>query len=271
MRTLINLILLCSVLLALTACGGGKGIRHCVDADPADDKPPTCVTVTGDAKADAFYARQGAADESRAAQIAALADTQHCKDDRCVENAKAFAALAFVAGGNAQPQQYVPQPSTAARVGLALIGQLSPLASAAVAWRSSDNSVRSAEAQFGFLGGVVRDVSTASARSNEAAFGVLPQLAPSIGGDQIAGGQHIGHNAGRDLGADGGSVDNSETTTTTTQVRDINTGTQNSGLMGSGRLDSPNTRTNTDTNNVGPRCTGQDCQRVPLPEPEDEG
>lgn len=279
MRTLINLMLLCFLLLALAACGG-KGIRHCVDADPADDEPPTCVTVTGDANADAFYAAQRDAAESRRAlqqereaRITALATA--CKTDACVETVAREATLsdAFVAvsGGNqGDPvRQFVKPMSGAERWADRLLGFGTVALGYDAQKHISDNQLSQAEAQFGFLGGVVRDVSTASARSNEAAFGILPDLAPSIGGDQIAGGQHIGHNAGRDLGADGGSVDNSETTTT--QVRDINTGTQNSGLIGSGRLDSPNTRTNTDTNNVGPRCTGQDCQRVPLPEPEDKG
>jgi predicted small lipoprotein YifL len=268
MRTLINLMLLCFLLLALAACGG-KGIRHCVDADPADDVEPTCITVTGDAKADAFLARQDAAATARASQIAALADTSHCKDDRCVETAKALAALAFVAGGgNAQPQQYVPQPSTAARVGLALIGQLSPLASAAVAWRSSDNSVRSAEAQFGFLGGVVDSVSTASARSNEAAFGVLPQLGPRIGvgGDYVPG--QIGDNAGHDIVRDGSQVGHN--------TGAINTGTQ---IENAGNLGDGNRQTSPDDNSQTTTCRGPGCQGdnrpitnpLPEPEPEDEG
>jgi hypothetical protein len=240
MRTLITLLLL-SALLLLSGCA-----------------------TTGEA---AFYARQESAESARSVQLAALADTSACKDDRCVENTKAFAALAYVAGGgNAQPQQYVPQPSTAARVGLALIGQLSPLASAAVAWRSSDNSVRTAEAQFGFLGGVVDSVSTASARSNEAAFGVLPQLGPRIdvGGDYVPG--QIGDNAGRDIVRDGSQVGHN--------TGAINTGTQieNDGNFGDGnRQDSPDDRSQRT------ECEGDGCMGVnrpitnPLPEPEGEG
>jgi hypothetical protein len=227
--------------------------------------------VTGNAEADAFYARQESADAARGQRIAAISDTSDCNGDpTCVVAAKGFAALAEVGGGSAQPpQQYVAQPSTAVRFGLALVGQISPLASAAVAWRGSDNSARTAEAQFGFLGGVVRDVSNASARNSEAAFGMLPELAPSIsaGGHLAMGDLQDGHNAGRDLAADGGSVDNSETTTV--NVRDINTGTQNSGLIGDGRQGSPGPYRGV---NTGEGCVGPGCQPInPLPVEDDEG
>lgn len=220
-----------------------------------------CAT-TGEA---AFYERQNAAESARAVRMAALADTSACNGDpTCVVAAKGFAAMAELGGGNQGPQQYVPQPSTAARIGLALIGQLSPLASAAVAWRSSDNSVRSAEAQFGFLGGVVDSVSTASARSSEAAFGVLPQLGPRIdvggsyitgtqtvvGGDQVGGDWRTGHDI---------------------RTGAINTGTQidNAGNLGTGnRQASPDT---TDANNTGPRCVGDDCQGRPATPVDPEG
>jgi hypothetical protein len=244
MRTLITLLLL-SALLLLSGCA-----------------------TTGEA---AFYARQESAESARSVQLAALADTSACKDDRCVENTKAFAALAYVAGGgNAQPQQYVPQPSTAARVGLALIGQLSPLASAAVAWRSSDNSVRTAEAQFGFLGGVVRDVSSASARSNEAAFNMIPELQPNItAGQNIAfGDMQI---AGRDLLGDGARVGDD----TAISIGEINTGTQ---IENAGNYGDNNRQTSPDDNSQTTTCEGPGCQGVnrpitnPLPDPEeDEG
>ena len=68
MRTLITLLMLSAVLL-LTACAG-KGIRHCVDADPNDDKPAECVTLTGDAKADAFAVLAAAGCPMQALQIA---------------------------------------------------------------------------------------------------------------------------------------------------------------------------------------------------------
>lgn len=219
-----------------------------------------CAT-TGEA---AFYARQEASESARAVQMASLADTSACNGDpTCVVAAKGFAAMAFASGGgNAQPQQYVPQPSTAARVGLALIGQLSPLASAAVAWRSSDNSVRTAEAQFGFLGGVVDSVSTASVRSNEAAFGVLPQLGPRI---EVGGNYGDTAIAGNDMWGNDNRVGPDITTGA------INTGTQirNRGNLGDGnRQNSPD-----DNSTV---CEGPGCQGVnrpitnPLPE-EDAG
>lgn len=247
MRTLITLLLL-SALLLLSGCA-----------------------TTGEA---AFYARQEAAEQARAVRMAALADTSACNGDAtCVVAAKGFAAMAELGGGGAQPQQYVPQPSTAARVGLALIGQLSPLASAAVAWRSSDNSVRTAEAQFGFLGGVVSDVSNASARSAEAAFNVLPQLGPRIdvGGDYVSGTQHIGDatTVGRDqIGRDQfqGDWRTGDDSRRDTIGRDR---IDNAGNLGDGnRQNSPD-----DNSTV---CEGPGCQGVnrpitnPLPEPEPE-
>lgn len=225
-----------------------------------------CAT-TGEA---AFYARQEAAEQARAVRMAALADTSACNGDAtCVVAAKGFAAMAELGGGGAQPQQYVPQPSTAARVGLALIGQLSPLASAAVAWRSSDNSVRTAEAQFGFLGGVVSDVSNASARSAEAAFNVLPQLGPRIevGRDYVTG--QIGDNAGRDQIA--GDQYQGDWRTGDDSRRDTigRDRIDNAGNLGDGnRQNSPD-----DNSTV---CEGPGCQGVnrpitnPLPEPEPE-
>lgn len=249
MRTLITLLMLSAVLL-LSGCA-----------------------TTGEA---AFYARQKEAEQARAMQMAALADTSACNGDpTCVVAAKGFAAMAFAgAGGNAQPQQYVPQPSTAARVGLALIGQLSPLASAAVAWRSSDNSVRTAEAQFGFLGGVVDSVSNASARSAEAAFNVLPQLGPRIdvGGDYVSGTQHIGDatTVGRDqIGRDQfqGDWRTGDDSRRDTIGRDR---IDNAGNLGDGnRQNSP------DDNSERTECAGDGCMGVnrpitnPLPEPED--
>ncbi len=222
---------------------------------------------TPDANYNAYIEANVRAQQQQAAQLASIADTSACNGDpTCVVAAKGFAAMAFASGGgNAQPQQYVPQPSTAARVGLALIGQLSPLASAAVAWRSSDNSVRTTEAQFGFLGGVVDSVSTASARSNEAAFGVLPQLGPRIdvGGDYVPG--QVGDNAGRDIVRDGSQVGHN--------TGAINTGTQieNDGNYGDGnRQDSPDDRSQRT------ECEGDGCMGVnrpvinPLPEEGEE-
>lgn len=211
-----------------------------------------CATTGGSERE--FNALQREAMTARADRIAAIADTRDCNGDpTCVVAAKGFAALAEAGSGATSIRQYQHQPSTAARVGLALIGQLSPLASAAVAWRSSDNSVRTAEAQFGFLGGVVDSVSNAAARSNEAAFGILPQLGPRIdvGGDYITG--HIGDTVGRDqIGRDQRIGDD---TTTNTD-------------WGSGnRFNSPGPF----DDNSGDRCEGESCQPVnpapPAPEP----
>jgi hypothetical protein len=275
MRTLINLLLPCCLML-LTACGG-KGIRHCVDADPADDVPPTCVTVTGDAHADAFYAAQREAGEARRAlqrereaRITALVNK--CASDDCVRDVAREATMSdalMVAGGVASDQpvrQFVRQPGGLERFALAAVGQTGAVVNGAVAWRSSDNSVRSAEAQFGFLGGVVRDVSTASARSNEAAFGILPQLGPRI---EVGGNYGDTAIAGRDMWGDQNRVGPD----TQISTGAINTGTQNdggvigSGQIGDGRQNAPGPWVG---NNDGEGCVGPGCQQAPLPEPEPE-
>lgn len=216
-----------------------------------------CATTGGSEQA--FNQIQREALSARADRIAAIADTRDCNGDpTCVVAAKGFAALVEAGSGAGEVRQYQHQPSTAARVGLALIGQLSPLASAAVAWRSSDNSVRTAEAQFGFLGGVVADVSNAAARSNEAAFGVLPGLAPSInvGRDYVTG--QVGDTVGRDqIGRDQRVGDD---------VRRDTIGRDRTDWGSGNRFDSPGPWR--DTGN-GPRCEGAGCQPVnPLPEPE---
>lgn len=274
MRTLITLLML-SALLLLTACAG-KGIRHCVDADPNDDKPAECVTVTGDAQADAFYAAQREAaqarrelQEQREARITALA--QACKSDDCVRDVAREATMSdalMVAGGVASDQpvrQFVRQPGGLERFALAAVGQTGALVQGAVAWRSSDNSVRTAEAQFGFLGGVVRDVS----RTAEAAFGVLPELGPRIevGRDYVPG--QIGDNAGRDQIAGDqfqGDWRTGDDTRRDTIGRDR---IDNAGNLGDGnRQNSP------DDNRV--ECEGDGCMGVnrpvinPLPEPEED-
>jgi hypothetical protein len=281
MRTQITLLLLLAALLLLTACAG-KGVRHCVDADPNDDVPPTCITVTGDAHADAFYAAQREAaqarrelQEQREARITSLA--QACKTDDCVREVSRDATMSdalMVAGGVASDQpvrQFVRQPGGLERFALAAVGQTGALVQGAVAWRSSDNSVRTAEAQFGFLGGVVRDVSSASARSNEAAFSMIPELQPNItAGQNIAfGDMQI---AGRDLLGDGARVGDD----TAISIGEINTGTQ---IENAGNYGDNNRQTSPDDNSQTTTCEGPGCQGdnrpitnpLPEPEPEDEG
>jgi uncharacterized protein len=99
---------------------------------------------------------------------------------------------------------------------------------------------------------------------------ILPGLAPTqtytSGGPMSLGNMNIGDQAGRDNVRDGSQVGHSGP---------INTGTQNTngvigaGQIGSGRQNSAGPYRLTDVANVGPRCDGENCQRVPLPEPEE--
>lgn len=239
MRTLITLLML-SALLLLSGCA-----------------------TTGEV---AFYARQEAAESARAARMAALADTSACNGDAtCVVAAKGFAAMAELGGGEAgRVQQYVAPVSPWERWADRFLGLGQHYYNYRLQARISDNSVRRDEAQFGFLGGVVRDSNATSARSAEAAFGVLPQLGPRIdvGGDYVPG--QVGDNAGRDIVRDGSQVGHN--------TGAINTGTQieNDGNFGDGnRQDSPDDRSQRT------ECEGDGCMGVnrpitnPLPEPEE--
>lgn len=112
-------------------------------------------------KPDANYAAyldlvrdQQRADEQRIAGIAQTASA--CNDARCVEHVAAVAALAAAGGGNRpMPQPYKPEPSMGKQIALALVGQISPLASAAVNWHQADTSARTAEAQYRYLDNVL--------------------------------------------------------------------------------------------------------------------
>jgi hypothetical protein len=193
---------------------------------------------------------QETARQARFASIAAAAD--RCDGDSCVQMVAAIAALAQAgAGQGAAPQQYRRDPSAAERVGLAMLGQMAPLASAAVAWRSSDNSREIALGQYSFLGGVIDSVVSSPALQG-------PSI--TVGGDYITGSQHVGDAVGRDqIGGDqhiGDSIG-----------RDVIGGDRidNRGNIGrDNRLASPGP-----FDDSGDRCEGPLCQGVQHPPPPD--
>lgn len=202
----------------------------------------------------AYLEARQAAQSQEAATLRAISDASaSCAGDAaCVVAVAGFAALAASnKAGNSHIQTYQRQPSAAERVGLALVGQIAPLASAAVAWRSSDNSRDIALGQFDFLGGAIGALAGSAA--------LTPPAAPSInvGGDYVPGQQHIGDAIGRD--AIGGDQRIGP---------EINIGgDDNSG--NSGRIGSPGPY---DIDN-GDRCTGTRCQGeggdvLPPPAPE---
>lgn len=136
-----------------------------------------------------FVQRQQVAEEARIATIAGTA--AGCATDECRTHIAALAALSAAShGGKPLPAPPRQEPSTAGKVALALVGQLGPLASAAVSWHQSDNATRSAEAQYQFLGGVVQSVVSSPA---------LQSPTITVGGDYVSGEQHIGDAVGGDL------------------------------------------------------------------------
>ncbi|MBP8274937.1 MAG: hypothetical protein KAY59_10920 [Acidobacteria bacterium] len=174
------------------------------------------------------YAQYVAAASQQAAQEPV--DAAACSGDaRCVENLAAFATIRALAGQNRQAiQPPTPRVSGWERFGVTALKALVPLAGAAVSWHQSDNATETNMAQYGFLGGVVRDVTAASA--------IVAQSGPSytiggdytgndrvettigddytggartdIGGDSVGRDQHVGDTVGRDqIGRD--RVDNS--------------------------------------------------------------
>lgn len=122
--------------------------------------------------------KQQAADDARIAGIAGTASA--CPDARCVEHVAAVAALAAAAGGQGrpQPQPYREQPSLGKQVALAIVGQIAPLASAAVNWHQSDNSRRTAEAQYSYMGSVL---TTALSGMSTVASNATPSI--NVGGN----------------------------------------------------------------------------------------
>lgn len=217
--------------LLLTGCGGAA-VRN-------REAWQEYATIT-------VKAREAAAKQQQDAIAALAGAAASCQGDaRCVEHVTSVAALALVGGAApSSPLALAPPPRepSAAEKFAAVAGALSPiigtLATGAVQWHQSDTSRDVSLAQYGFLGGVVRDVS-------KAASAMQPSI--SVGGDYTAGNGnsitrgHVGD-------AIGGSVVGGD------QIgRDR---TDNSGVIHTGdgdRYTSPGPYT-------GPICTGDTCQ-----------
>lgn len=213
-----------------------------------------------------FIERQAAAERQQFQTIAQAAEK--CSDDTCVTQVAALAALAAAAGRGSTPtvEPYRKQFHPAWNI----VGAAVPvLANAAVTWHQSDNSRDVSVAQFGWLGGVVRDVANSPAlRSPNINVGgdyitgtqhigdavgrdlISGHVGDTVGRDQIAGDQHIGDAIGRDnIGGDnigGDRVDGD-------------------GNYNSGRFESPGP-----IDNSGDECEGDGCQAPPPPPPPEE-
>lgn len=189
--------------------------------------------------------KQARADEARISSIAAAASA--CTDARCVEHVAAVAALAAASGsGRAAPQPFRAEPSLGKQIALALVGQVAPLASAAVSWRQSDNATRQAQAQYAYLGSVLN---TAMTGMRDVAVGATPSI--TVGGNlgDTYGDNHTGGDrtqtdvSGHLISGDGTVIGD----------RNFNSGRQDSG--------GPFDRT----------CSGDGCQPVTPPDPTDPG
>lgn len=202
------------------------------------------------------YLEASAASEAReAAQLADLkATATACVDDTCRVAIAAIAGFAAQGvAGRSRPAPFVQQPSTAAKIGLALVGQLGPLANAAVSWHQSDNAARTSEAQYRFLGGAVSDMAAVASGATTAAASLVPSV--TVGGDYIAGdgnathGAQIGDSSAVDVGRDQTGGDHADGSV----IGDEN------------RFESPGP---IDQSNDGDDCTGDSCQ---APVPDEDG
>lgn len=126
---------------------------------------------------------------------------QKCLTDSCAQTALLTLALVDVAGtrggGQQSPavQPYQPRPSVLETLALGFLKIAPVIGSAYVSLVQSDNAVRSSELQYGFLGGVISDVT-----------GVVGELQPNV---TVAGNYTVGDgNIGGDATGDGAGVGN---------------------------------------------------------------
>lgn len=183
---------------------------------------------------------QANADQAKLASSAidslALAAQACAGDARCVENVVAFAALAKSAASatGSRIEPYHASPSLGSQIALALVGNIAPLASAAVAWHQADTQARVSIAQTHFLDNVLTH-----------AVDDMGNAQPNI---------TVGGNFGQTGDNAGGNLNNIG--------RDYIPGTQinNTGNYGDhNRQSSPGP--------IGPTCTGDTCQGATNPPP----
>lgn len=193
--------------MLLAGCGGDNYVReeYAVDESgkavtDANGNPVVKSREYGGGDPD--YAQYVAAAIQQAADTAPIDATACNGDARCVENLAAFAAIRAVAGGN-RPTIQPPTPKVSGweRFGTAALRTLVPLAGAAVSWHQSDNATETSLAQYGFLGGVVRDVTASST--------AVAQAGPSINVGGNYGDTAIDNSQHGDTISDSGNVTDS--------------------------------------------------------------
>lgn len=207
-------------------------------------------------------------EQSRVAGIAALGDA--CRGEaRCVENIAAMAALSHAAGSKSQSvEQYRPQQSFGQQLALGLVGNIAPLANAAVSWHQADKNAQVSIAQYRYLDSVLSNAVKGMANT-----AIYSQPNVNVGGDYVSGqativSGHIGDTVGRDLISGyqhvGDSVGRDQVNGT--QVGNDQIGrdrTDNSGVIHLGdndRFQSPDTQ---EDNNTG--CQNSDCSIKEIP------
>ena len=170
-----------------------------------------CATTHGpDANYQSYVAAHQAATAQHDAQLATIASAAaSCpKDDggACVTAVAGFAAMAVAVGGGKSNalEQYRREPSAAERIGLALVGQLGPLAGAAVQWHSADTARDTATAQYHYLDhvltGAVNGMATVAtnAQPNITVGGNYGNTQTTTVGAGFTGGDRSETNVGRD-------------------------------------------------------------------------
>lgn len=217
---------------------------------------------------DADYERYATAIEAQAqatsAMIAGLAAaTSACNGDaRCVEHVSSMAALAMAGSGRGSTMQAPQRKPTGAENFAMVMSGMNPLLggmmNAYVGIEQSKSSERMAEAQYSFLGGVIRDTSAASVAISASG----PRI--TVGGDYVPGTQTV---VGRD------QVGGDQTHVGRDQIgRDQHIGDTVGGDQ-AGRDNNTNSHVGDNDRNTSPgpytgSCVGDGCQPVTTPEPD---
>ena len=208
-------------------------------------------------------------DDARFAGYSAMAEA--CQGEpRCIEHVAAMAALSHASGSKSpMPEQYRPQQPFIQQLALGMVGQIAPLANAAVSWHQADTSARVSMAQYRYLDHVLSNAVNGMANT-----AIYSQPNVNVGGDYVSGqativSGHIGDttSVGRDLisgyqhvGDTVGRDQVSGTQVAGDQIggnrADAHTDTDNSGIIHLGDQDRY-TSPNDDHQNNG--CLGSDC------------
>lgn len=258
-RAILTLLLCCAVLL-LTGCPFSGAVK------PTPPGPPQ-----SDYGAYVEFERERE-ERTNATMEKLLAVAEDCESDSCRQGI-ASNGFVFLAGASAGGRRSIapPAPPPVKRSGIDIaFGFLDRALPYISGERSARYALRGTEAMYNFLGGAVGNLSNSPALQspnitvgNDWVQG-NQHHGDAVGGDQIAGTQHLGDT----VGGDQAGRDLRNGNDTRIRTGNINTGTQtdNTGVIGSGRQNSPDT----DIGNRGRRCEGEACQGSTLP-PEDTG